>query len=148
MVREFADEWTDDLLVILDLGSDAAPAAVESAVSLAATVCWEWCRRKGDRLMLAVGAEPGLMAGVTGGALAVRLLECLAVQSPAQTKRGVLLDRLTQEPLPRAAVLLVTAQADGFANELARRLGRPVICVDASNPATADFYEEPADHDA
>ena len=148
MVREFADEWTEDLLVILDLGGQPSALAVEAAVSLAATVCWEWCRRKGDRLTLAVGVDPVLISGVTGEPLALRLLECLAVQSAAETERGFLMERLTRGPLPRAAVLLVTARADGFADELARRLGRPIVCVDAADLSAADFYEEPADHDA
>jgi len=148
MVREFEDEQTDDLLVVLDLGGEPKRSAVEAAVSLAATVCWEWCRRTGDHLALAVGTQPGMIAGVTGETLGLRLLECLAVQTAARTKRSVLLDHLTQKPLPRMAVLLVTARADGFAEELARHVGRPVVSADASNLMAADFYEEPATHDA
>ena len=86
MVREFEDEPTDNLLVVLDVCADPGQDAsvIEQAVSLAATICWEWCRQKGDRLALAVGgAEPALIAGVTGEALGLRLLECLAVQ-PAE----------------------------------------------------------------
>jgi uncharacterized protein (DUF58 family) len=146
MVREFEDEQTDNLLVVLDLGAANTPF-VEAAVSLAATVCWEWCRQKGDWLALAVGgAEPALVAGVTGHLLALRLLECLAVQK-AGGDRGAVLERLTEAPLPRAAVLLVTVRADGFGDELARRLGRAVAVVDASDPAGLEFYEGPADHD-
>ncbi len=59
--------------------------------------------------------------------------------------RAALLGRLTRAPLPRAAVLLVTACADGFADELAGRLGRPVAVVEALGPSAADFYEGPAD---
>ncbi len=144
MVREFEDEYTDNLLVVLDLGAALTPA-VEAAVSLAATVCWEWCRQKGDWLALAAGgAGPELIAGATGEALALRLLECLAVQSVG-ADRAALLGRLTRAPLPRAAVLLVTACADGFADELAGRLGRPVAVVEALGPSAADFYEGPAD---
>jgi len=148
MVREFEDEHTDNLIVVLDLGAEESPAVVEAAVSLAATVCWEWCRQRGDRLALAVGGpEPALIEGVTGEALAFRLLECLAVR-PGVGDRAALLDRLGAEPLPRAAVLLVTTRADGFADELARRLGRPVACAEASDLAGVEFYEGPADHDA
>jgi uncharacterized protein (DUF58 family) len=148
MVREFEDEQTDNLVLVLDLGGGADAEVVEAAVSLAATVCWEWCRQKGDRLTLAVGgAEPALLTGVTGRPLALRLLECLAVQT-AGTDRGRLLDRLAEAPLPRAGVLVVSTQADGFARELARRLGRPVAAVDASDLDAVEFYEGPADHDA
>jgi uncharacterized protein (DUF58 family) len=149
MVREFEDAHTDNLLVVLD--REGCPtAAVESAISLAATVCWEWSRQRGDWLALAVaGPEPHLLAGVTGEALALRLLECLAVQpGDSGPGRGALLDRLAREPLPRAGVLLVTGPPDGFADELARRLGRPVVPIDATDLAAAGFYEGPADHDA
>jgi uncharacterized protein (DUF58 family) len=148
MVREFEDEHTDNLIVVLDLGVEASAGDVEAAVSLAATVCWEWCRQRGDQLVLAVGGpKPVLIAGVTGEALAIRLLECLAVQ-PDVGGRAALLDRLGEELLPRAAVLLVTTRADGFVDELARRLGRSVACADVSCLAAVEFYEGPADHDA
>jgi uncharacterized protein (DUF58 family) len=146
MVREFEDEHTDNLVVVLDLAGAADGPAVESAVSLAATVCWEWCRRKGDRLVLAAGgAQPAVQAGITGEALAFRLLECLAVQEAGGADRAALLARLAETPLPRAAVLLVTTRSDGFAGQLAGRLGRPVTAVDASDLAGAEFYEGPAD---
>jgi uncharacterized protein (DUF58 family) len=145
MVREFEDEHTDNLIVALDVSGVSPDSVVEAAVSLAATVCWEWCRQKGDWLALATGwPEPELIAGVTGEALAFRLLECLALQD-AGTNRGALLDRLVRAPLPRAAVLLVTARDDGFGEEFAARLGRPVAVVEASRLAAVEFYEGPAD---
>jgi uncharacterized protein (DUF58 family) len=147
MVREFEDEPTDNLLVVLDL-QGGQPPAVEAAVSLAATVCWEWCRRKGDRLALAVaGPEPAVVAGTTGRPLALGLLERLAVQSAEGADRAALLGRLAAAPLGRAAVLLVAARADGFSGELAGRLGRPVAVADASDLVAVEFYEGPADHD-
>jgi uncharacterized protein (DUF58 family) len=148
MVREFEGAHTDNLLVVLD--PEGLPSgALESAVSLAATVCWEWCRQRGDWLGLGAGGpQPDLIAGVTGEPLALRLLERLAVQPEGATGRAGLLERLTRERLPHAAVLLVTGRPDGFADELARRLGRPVAAVDVADLASAEFYEGPADHDA
>jgi len=97
-------------------------------------------------MVLAVaGSEPAVLAGVTGETLTFRLLECLAVQQAAGADRAALLARLSGSPLPRAAVLLVTVRADGFADELAGRLGRRVAVVDASDLSGADFYEGPAD---
>jgi uncharacterized protein (DUF58 family) len=146
MVREFEDEHTDNLILVLDLSDNPVEAVIEAAVSLAATVCREWCRQKGDRMVLAVaGSEPAVLAGVTGETLTFRLLECLAVQQAAGADRAALLARLSGSPLPRAAVLLVTVRADGFADELAGRLGRRVAVVDASDLSGADFYEGPAD---
>src|SRR5207237_6335937 len=119
----------------------------EQAISLGATVCWEWCRQRGDWLALGIGGhEPELIAGVTGEPLALRLLERLAVQPEGATGRAALLERLAREPLPRAGVLLVTGRTDGFAGELARRLGRPVARADVTDLASAAFYEGPADH--
>ena len=148
MVREFEGAHTDNLLVVLD--PEGLPAgALESAVSLAATACWEWCRQRGDWLALGAGGpQPDLITGVTGQPLALRLLERLAVQPEGATGRAGLLEVLTRERLPRAGVLLVTGPPDGFADELARRLGRPVAPVDATDLASAEFYEGPAHHDA
>jgi uncharacterized protein (DUF58 family) len=148
MVREFEDAHTDNLIVVLD--PEGFPvSAIERAVSLAATVCWEWCRQRGDWLALAVGGpRPELIAGATGQPLALRLLELLAVQPEGATGRAALLARLARQPLPRAGVLLLTGRPDGFADDLARRLGRPVARVDVTDLASAEFYEEPADHDA
>jgi uncharacterized protein (DUF58 family) len=80
MVREFEELPTDNLLLVLELAPDGDPLLGEEAISLAATVCWEWCRQTGDRLVLAVaGAEPVVVAGVTGRDLARRTLRCLAL---------------------------------------------------------------------
>ena len=88
MVREFEDEPSDNLLLVFD---PALPSEwhgdggtlreqFEEAVSLAATICWEWCRRRGDRLGLATaGPNPLVLEGLTGPAHARRVLECLAV---------------------------------------------------------------------
>ena len=70
------------------------------------------------------------------------------MQPEGATVRAALLERLAREPLPRAGALLVTGRPDGFADELARRLGRPVAQVDVTDLASAEFYEGPADHDA
>ena len=51
----------------------------EDVVSLTATICWEWCRRRGDRLILATGGDkPVVLDGLTGPVHARRVLECLA----------------------------------------------------------------------
>src|SRR5262249_6882667 len=100
MVREFEDAPTDALVVILDpwmppeservreseresaavealpLSHSATLSRLEEAVSLAATICWEWCRQSGDRFVLAIAADsPVVIDGETNRAHGLRLLE-------------------------------------------------------------------------
>jgi uncharacterized protein (DUF58 family) len=152
MVREFDETLTDNLILVLDPwlppGLDDDPAEVlEAALCLSATVCWEWCRQKGDELVLAVaGPRPQVLAGTTSLDLACRLLGCLALQEGDEAPD---LDGLAAElaatRLPPAPVLLVSTRANGFADRLAARLRRPVSVIDVSASVDLDFYEGPAD---
>jgi uncharacterized protein (DUF58 family) len=147
MVREFEALPTDNLILVLDLASAAAPLqAVEDAVSLAATICWEWCRQRGDRLVLATtGPAPAVLDGLTGPGHALQLLQHLAGAAPADAAaRSALVNRLAATPLPRASLLVVSIAADGLADTVARRLNRRASGVDASRLTAVDFYERPA----
>jgi uncharacterized protein (DUF58 family) len=110
MVREFEDVPTDDLILVVDPARAARtpPGAVcpdlEAIVSLAATICWEWCKQRGDRLVLLVaGDNPVLLDGLAGPEFAHRLLDCLAVLE-AQPCRALdpapVLRRLEGQALP------------------------------------------------
>jgi uncharacterized protein (DUF58 family) len=172
MVREFEDVPANNLVLVLDpslpndergtmndepkTGPDHSSFIVphssllEDAISLAATICWEWCRQKGDRLVLAVaGDRPAVLDGVTGRDHALRLLECLAVLEPGTGEAGagyeLVLERLAGMPLPPAPVLLLSAGPSDLAAELGRRLRRPVACLDVSALSGVDFYEKPPD---
>jgi uncharacterized protein (DUF58 family) len=151
MVREFEDVPGDDLLVVFDPSLPGAEATAtverfEQAVSLAATLCWEWCQRRGDRLTLATaGPEPLVLDGLTSPAHARRVLECLAVQQlqPAANVPA-LLARLKATPLPPAAVVLIgTTLAGVLINALRHGLRRSVAPLDAAAPGGLDFYEPP-----
>jgi uncharacterized protein (DUF58 family) len=163
MVREYEDVPNDNLILILDPSSAAfgartaegeiadnstrrAPnAALDTIISLAATVCWEWCRQKGDYLALIVaGPEPVVIDGVTGPELALRALECLAVQTGrAPASADALLDYLQSQPLAPAPVLLLSGRPSALGELLGQRLGRPVAALDALALAEVDFYEPP-----
>jgi uncharacterized protein (DUF58 family) len=180
MVREFEDVPSEDLIVVLDLTPEVAgrgsgfvvppsggrgrrppgpvPGArttnedLEEAISLTATVCWEWCRQKGNHLLLAVAAgghpEGGaILEGPTGREHGLHLLECLAEQQvgPAPD-RSLLIERLTSRPLPRAPVLLIGLGAADWAGQLEQSLQRPVAPVDLRALDALDFYERPTDH--
>ena len=153
MVREFEDEPSDNLLLVFDpmLPDGAASGGVmwrerfEEAVSLAATICWEWCRRRGDRLVLAVaGANPMVLDGLTGPIHTRRVLECLAVlEHGTTTADSALLAALKTSALPSSVVVLVAVGRSPLADFLPRALGRPVNCLDVTMVELFDFYTPP-----
>jgi uncharacterized protein (DUF58 family) len=154
MVREFEDEPSDNLLLMVDpaLPAESDYCGVplreqfEEAVSLAATICWEWCRRRGDHLTLATaGPNPVVLAGLTGPIHARRVLECLAVVecTPAPSDPAALA-RLREAALPPAVVVLLALGYSSLADPLARALGRPVNSLDATRTDRFDFYTPPS----
>jgi uncharacterized protein (DUF58 family) len=143
---------------VLGQGEQAAPSpfpvprplssAAEDAVSLAATICWEWCRQGGDWLALAAdGAQPVVLHGLTGRDHALRLLEALALWDAAPVPAGgsTLPDLLAPLPLPPAPILVVSGGGHGgLAEGLRQKLRRPVARVDTSTLSGVDWYEKPA----
>ncbi|MHB1424157.1 MAG: DUF58 domain-containing protein [Gemmataceae bacterium] len=154
MVREFEDEPSDNLLIVLDptLPAESDNGGVlpreqfEEMVSLIASICWEWCRRRGDRLVLATAtAEPRVLDGLTGPAHARRLLECLAVvecgTSPVSTD---VIASLQARRLPSALVVVMALGRSKLADPLRRVLARRVHCFDATCMERFDFYTPPS----
>ncbi len=124
MVREFEDEPSDNLLLVFDPTlppeADGSAQPLEDAISLAATICWEWCRLRGDWLVLATaGPNPLVHKGLTGPIHARRVLECLAelegATAPAET---ALIARLRASALPSAVVVLVAMGRSSLAGAL------------------------------
>lgn len=152
MVREFEETPSDHLVLALDpwLPANAPADAVErleTAVSLAATICWEWCRQKGDRLVLAVAGEgaPVVLDGVTGREFARLSLECLALLvGCAEPKLEGLLDRLSDSRLPTAPVVVLSTRAGELSERLARALRRRVAFLHVDDLPGHDFFELPA----
>jgi uncharacterized protein (DUF58 family) len=154
MVREFEDEPSDNLLLMVDpaLPAESDYCGVplreqfEEAVSLAATICWEWCRRRGDHLTLATaGPNPVVLAGLTGPIHARRVLECLAVVecTPGPSDPAAIA-HLREHALPPAVVVLLALGYSSLADPLARALGRPVNGLDATRTDRFDFYTPPS----
>jgi uncharacterized protein (DUF58 family) len=138
MVREFEEPMPHhDLLLVVDPGA-AGPAA-EAAVSLAATVCWEWCRHRADQVALVATSGPAVPGG-TGPEHGRRLLETLA-ELPAGEADGVP-PGLTGLAPARAPVLLVTPTPTGrLVDGLRQRAGQRLAVIDATSPP--DFYSPP-----
>ncbi len=145
MVREFEDLPGENLLLVFDptLPPGSNPLVFERAVSLVATICWEWGRRAGERLLLAVGGlQPTLLDGLTTPRHVRQVLELLALQEPtAATDSRGLLASLQIGRLPSAAVLIVGIGANRLAGMLEQKLRRPVGYLNAA--MELDFYEAP-----
>jgi uncharacterized protein (DUF58 family) len=155
MVREFEDAPVDNLILILDAWRPRAPAGsratesarvLEEAISLTATICWEWCRRTGDHLTLGLaGAHTEVSGGATSRTRGLAFLERLAIEQGDPAPDSVaLLDRLSEMRLPKSAVVLISTRPDSFTDALAATLHRPVTLIDVSQGIRHDFYEEPA----
>lgn len=169
MVREFEEPPLDNLVLILDPWlpparesevwtrdreeDDLLPSitpysslALELAVRLAATVCWEWCRNPGARLALAIaGPRPVVQVAETGMNHVIPLLESLAlVRGHPQPDLSRLITLLTQTPLPAGPVLLVSTRSAGWDRALADALHRLVTLLDVSQPL-AEVFEADGD---
>lgn len=153
MVREFEDEPSDNLVVVLDptLPAESDYCGVplreqfEEMVSLTASICWEWCRRHGDRLVLATAtAEPVVADGLTGPVHARRVLECLAdVECGTGPADAAVVAPLQACRLASALVVVVALGRSTLAVPLRHALGRRVHCLDATRTDRLDFYTPP-----
>lgn len=147
MVREFEDLPTDNLILVLDPALPAENASLlEDAISLTATICWEWCRQKGDRLVLAIGgSSPTVIDGTTSSEHAVRALETLAaLTGEKDLDPNPLVEQLAATALPPASMLVVSARDPApLQAALSLRLHRPAsgLCVERLDEF--DFYEKP-----
>jgi hypothetical protein len=165
MVRQFEERPSDNLIIVLDPGSvphdlakrglgdrsrhqEETDSSLEAAVSLVATVCWEWCRQAGDWLVLGIGgAKPAVLAGTTNRELALAMLPYLAVFEPGQARNAAELpDRLRVAALPAAPVLVVSAGLTDLPDRLADALRRPVAWVNVAAGQDVDFFERGIGH--
>jgi uncharacterized protein (DUF58 family) len=155
MVREFEDVPGENLILIFDptVKDDTPPERFEDAIGLAATICWEWCRTHGDRFIVATAGTPysrcpgQVLDGVTGPEHAARVLECLAVQEPGQADSCALVNQLKAHPLPRAAIVVVSATPSALAFALYDQLRRPVTILHALALDEYEFYQKDSSFD-
>jgi uncharacterized protein (DUF58 family) len=147
MVRELEDVPSDNLLVILDptlAAEEDAAEHFEDAVCLAATLCWEWCRHPGDRLVLALGGvRAQVIDGLTSPWHARRTLEALAVLESCPPGPSDLVSRLGGLSRPSLSVVLIAVGASDLAGPLEQTLQRPVNGLDARWVGGYAFYEPP-----
>ncbi|MBI3409139.1 MAG: DUF58 domain-containing protein [Planctomycetes bacterium] len=149
MVREFEDLPDEQLVVVMDalrpaLAEDGSvDVAAERALSFAATICWEYCRHKGNRLALGIaGATPAVIEGTTGMPLALEMLEALALMQRDQPQTDEpLIDKLVEAELPTGPMLLVTLRDTDLATRTSRALGRPVAQINVARGEDTEFFD-------
>jgi uncharacterized protein (DUF58 family) len=142
MVREFEMVVSEDLVLVV-----APPPGPrrEPFLSLAATICWEWCRQRSGRIVLAVaGPGPVVLKGDNGPEFARHMLELLAMLL-GSSDPAPLLALLERASLPSGAVLVLGPHRAALADPLARLLHRPVACLDGDDLDRCDFFESAAD---
>ncbi len=157
MVREFEQHREEDLAVLLDLWQPASPTphhkqTIENAISFAATILSEQCRRGGSHLLLARTAhKPVISTGSASLALLEVALEGLATaEAFDQDHLPAMLTAALAKVRPRASVVLVSTRAVDLSDterfvelwqdpRLRRWAGR-VICLDASSSDLDAFF--------
>jgi len=147
MVREFEETPNDNLTILLDAWLPAnveqnAQNRLEHAVTLAATICWEWCREPGNRLVLGIADKsPLVVQGETGQDLCLRTLRSLATVTGHTTPDVIQLAASMRSTLPPGPILVLTTSPGKLQTTMEKEFHRPVTCINVSNLADLDFFE-------
>jgi uncharacterized protein (DUF58 family) len=147
MVREFEESAGQSLLVIMDPWSENHEhfdPNLEAAISLASTICWEWCRERHDYLLLGIaGGDPEVVSGYTSRDNALQSLQALArLSAQGRVDPAPLVQLLSRTLVPSAPVLLIGQRPNSaLAQALSGHWHRPVIMLQPA--AAGDFYKAP-----
>ncbi|MBV8128376.1 MAG: DUF58 domain-containing protein [Planctomycetaceae bacterium] len=128
MVKEFEQQNEQDLAILIDPWLPRTKItrelrdAMEQAISFAATVCLETCRRQGRRLILGwTGATPEICQGQASVKLLHELLERLALLRPAtEGTLAELIDTLPATSLRHSLLIIVSTRPINLAEEAER----------------------------
>jgi uncharacterized protein (DUF58 family) len=159
MVKEFEQENEQDLTILIDPWlprhkvTAEQRAAMEQAISFAATACLETCRRQGRRLLLGwTGPPAGICQGQASVKLLHELLEQLAVMRPAtEGNLAELIDALPGTTLRDSLIIIVSTRTLNLAEEAERSsrmatasarnlLGRAIV-LNATQGELADLIQ-------
>jgi uncharacterized protein (DUF58 family) len=146
MVRDFEEYPNDDLVLLVDLTVTHADqphrvAAFERMLSVAASICREWCRQKGDRLTLVLaGKSPEILHGSTGVGLLGQAYRLLAA-ARHEALSDALLEAMRDHPLPPTAHLLLSIGPSRLPETIRDLLHQPIATVDIVAGEEAAFFE-------
>jgi uncharacterized protein (DUF58 family) len=128
MVKEFEHQNEQDLAILIDpwlprsKSSTEHRAAIEEAISFAATLCVETARHQGRRIVLGwTGLAPGMRQGPSSVKLLHELLEQLAVMRPV-TEGGLaeLFDVMPPATLREALLVIISTRPINLIEEAER----------------------------
>ena len=154
MVRELEQPRNRDVALLLDLGHSSAPTAeeadcVELAVSFAATVATELCRRGGSTLSLfTTDARQTPLVGPASAALLNEVLQRLALVEPSAGDRtAALVEQAFRTVEAGTELVLVTTRPvdldklDASALDPRQRAGlKHLLCIDTSSEKLAEYF--------
>lgn len=156
VVRQFEQPRNRDVAVLVDLWQPAQAGAeelatVELAVSFAATVVAEACRRSGGELLLATtGDDRQPIRGAMSGPLLHEAMQQLAVARAAPEDRlAQMLDATLGRMGAGTEVVLISTRSVDLADDglgevwrdpARRALRRRIRCIDASSEALQRYY--------
>jgi uncharacterized protein (DUF58 family) len=146
MVRDFEEYPNDDLVLLVDLTVTHADqphrlVAFERMLSVAASVCREWCRQKGDRLTLVLaGKSPEILHGSTGVGLLAQAYRMLAT-ARHESRVDDSLAALREHPLPPTAHLLLSVGPSRLPDTIHDLLHQPMATVDVMAGEESAFFE-------
>jgi len=133
LVCEFEENPSTDLILIVEpwlpaRPSDAERARLEALMSMAATICREWCRDLTNRLtLIVVTPTVACLQSSTGPEFALRALEALAVSEGHPGKpSGKWLDQLPHFSQAAPVLALSSRPNSPIAAETAGYIGRGV----------------------
>jgi uncharacterized protein (DUF58 family) len=157
VVRQFEQPRSRDVAIVLDLWRPGLHSPeqlenVELAVSFAATVLTDLCRRSGSNVCLGIAAAPDCIGGPASSATLQGLMEQLALVQPqaADALPSLLATTLRRIAVGTEVVVVSTrpvdfTDADRFAalaaDPLLRDRARRIFCVDASSERLGEYFE-------
>jgi uncharacterized protein (DUF58 family) len=158
VVRQFEQPRNRDVAVVLDLWQPDAPTPkhlenVELAVSFAATVLADLCRKGGSNAYLALNTTgPECVGGPASPALLQGLMERLAVvEASARDVLPALLAHALERIAAGTEIVLVCTRTNNFSddarfaalrsNPMLRERARRLRCVDTSSEQLANFFQ-------
>jgi uncharacterized protein (DUF58 family) len=135
VVRQFEQYRNRDVALLVDLWQPRAPAPddlenVELAVSFAATVLGDFCRKGGSDVLVSIAGQPTSLGGPASVALLAGAMERLAVaEASPEDRLPELLERTLPAIEPGTEVVLISTRANDLrdADRFASLAGDPAL---------------------